>query len=125
MCRVLITGKPGLLTDLLAERLQDRYAVQLCHTGAEAIRLLNYLHPDVLVLYLSLPDMDGFTVLHSATYKPKAILLLTNLVTNGIVQQASAIGINDIVLLPCSIHQLLNLLRKYRSSTDSSPSQKI
>ena len=49
-----------------------------CGTGAEAVLLAQTLQPDVLLLDLSLPDIDGLTVserLHRAGCHPKVLIL--------------------------------------------------
>ena len=116
MDTVLIAHNPGPFADALAEYLHDICDVWVCHTGAEALALIDRLHPDVLILYLSLSDMDGISILQKVSYKPKFIIALTSLVTDLVVQQANAVGISDIILIPCRVSIVLDHINMYFSS---------
>lgn len=125
MCSILIANKPGALTDFLVEQLHGSYSVQVCHSGAEATKLLDRLHPDILILHLSLPDIDGLSALHNAHHRPKATVLLTTLITNSIIEQAGDEGVNDIISLPYSAHSLIDLLLNRCSLIKNAPSQDL
>ncbi|MCL2355748.1 MAG: response regulator [Defluviitaleaceae bacterium] len=48
---------------ILTEILKDTYKVVEAESGAEALELLSRIQPDLLLLDLSMPDMDGFELL--------------------------------------------------------------
>lgn len=50
----------------LAAELQGAYHVRCCGDGKEALSLLRSFVPDVLVLDLMLPELDGISLLQSA-----------------------------------------------------------
>ena len=50
----------------LAAELQGAYHVRCCDDGKEALSLLRSFAPDVLVLDLMLPGLDGISLLQSA-----------------------------------------------------------
>lgn len=61
--RVLIAEDEADIRDLLAFHLErDGYEVSRARTGTEALRLARDRHPDLLVLDLMLPEMDGLEV---------------------------------------------------------------
>ena len=107
MPTVLIAHTSGPFVELLAEQLSSNYRVHICHTGADAITLIDRLHPDILILYLSLPDIDGITALHSTKYKPDVVLALTNLTTDNVLQAAFDAGAQDVILIPASIDYVI------------------
>ncbi|WP_193771170.1 response regulator [Candidatus Magnetaquicoccus inordinatus] len=45
---------------LLSEWLEQSYRVLTARSGAEALRLLQETHPDLILLDVQMPDMDGF-----------------------------------------------------------------
>jgi DNA-binding response OmpR family regulator len=108
MRKVLIVHNPGPLTDILSDHLRGNYEVTVCHTGAEAITLIDRLRPDILILYLSLPDIDGITVLHHTGYMPDVVLALTNLATDKVLQAAFDAGAQDVILIPAPIHYIVS-----------------
>ena len=116
MRKVLIAHNPGLLTDAIASHLCSKHDVQVCHTGTDALTLIDRQRPDVLILYLSLPDMDGISILQKVSYKPKFIIALTNLATDLVVHQANAVGISNIILIPCRVDLVIDRIDMYCSA---------
>lgn len=58
---ILLCEDDLTLCDLLQRLLRDKgYRVRCCHRGQEALQLLRDQAPDLLLLDLMLPDMDGF-----------------------------------------------------------------
>ena len=85
----------------------SQYNVQICHTGTEALTMLDTLRPDILILDLCLPVIDGLSVLRQTHYKPSVILALTNLLTDNVLRDAAAVGVQDILLIPCKLQYVL------------------
>lgn len=112
MRKVLIVHNPGPFTDILSDHLRGNYKVTVCHTGTNAITLIDRIHPDILILYLSLPDIDGITVLHCASYMPDVILALTNLATESVLQAAFDAGTQDVIMIPAPIHYIVSRIEQ-------------
>lgn len=119
MPTVLIAHAPGSFAELLAEQLEPGYRVHICHTGSDALTLIDRLHPDILILYLSLPDLDGITVLQRANYLPDVILALTNLTSDCVLQAAFNAGAQEVVRLPSPIHYIVSRLEQITKRTPS------
>ena len=112
MPTVLIAHAPGSFAELLAEQLDPGYRVHICHTGADALTLIDRLHPSILILYLSLPDIDGITVLHSTSHMPDVVLALTNLAADNVLQAAFDAGAQDVILIPASIDYIISRMEQ-------------
>ena len=110
MLKVLIVHNPGPLTDILADQLRSNFEITICHTGTDALTLIDCLHPDILIIYLSLSDLDGITVLHRTNYVPDVVLVLTNLITESILRAVFGAGAQDIILLPSSVPYIIKRL---------------
>jgi DNA-binding NtrC family response regulator len=62
--RILLVDDEGDATELLSKRLTRRGCICRCaHSGEEALALINQERPDVVVLDVKMPGMDGLTVL--------------------------------------------------------------
>lgn len=85
----------------------SQYNIHTCHTGTEALALLDTIQPEAVILDLNLPVMDGLSVLRQARHKPPVILALTNLRTDQVIQSALAAGIRDMILKPCTVGHIV------------------
>lgn len=107
--KLLIAVKAEIIADTLASSL-SQYDIHICNTGPDALAMLETLQPEILLLDLSLPVMDGLSLLRRSHYKPKYILALTNLTTPAVLQAAADAGVQDMILIPCSIRHIIEHL---------------
>ena len=109
LLKLLIAIRSAVIADSLASTL-SKYDVHICHTGADALIMLEILQPDILLVDLFLPVMDGLTLLRRSRYKPARILALTNLATPAALQAAADAGVQDVLLLPCAVQHIVKHL---------------
>jgi len=105
---LIATTSEATSTDLLKSLSQ--YEVHICSTGTEALELLETLRPDILLLDLMLPVIDGLTVLRRSQFKPRTILALTPLASATVLHSAAAVGVQDILLIPCTTSYIVDRL---------------
>lgn len=109
MRKILIaTTSEATSTDLSVALSQ--YEVHICATGTDVLKLLEMLRPDILILDLMLPAMDGLTVLRNSRFKPPTILARTNLITPTIIQSAAEVGVQDLLIIPCTVSYIADRL---------------
>jgi CheY-like chemotaxis protein len=92
------------------------YALRFAATGKQALVLIDNQPPDVIVLDLSMPSMDGVEVLRhlQAQYQqplPFGVIILTGSAEEQIFDDAMSLGILDILLKPVQPVQLLAAIR--------------
>lgn len=89
----------------LAAALQKQYQVLCCKSGTEAMALLYQEHPDIFVLDLMLPELDGVTLLEriSADGIHPMVLAVTPFLTEYVSSCAQQLGIDYLVRKPCEI----------------------
>lgn len=119
--KLLIAVKSEELADLLVSSL-SMCDVHTCNTGTAARAMLETHRFDALILDLTLPVIDGLTVLQKTSVRPQRILALTNLATPAVVQAAADAGVQDMLLFPCTIRHIvehLNALIEKVPSTES------
>ena len=110
MKTILIADPSELFTEALSQALAPRFHVHICHNGIDALRLLQELRPDILILQLNLPYIDGLTVLRDSYYKAPITIVLTTIVTDDVINAASAIGVQDLILIPCTVKHVVEHL---------------
>lgn len=89
----------------LTAALKDSYQVISCRTGTEAWTLLNQEQPEILILDLMLPELDGLTLLERANnygLRP-VVLAVTSLISPYVFSCAQRLGIEYLVRKPCQI----------------------
>jgi DNA-binding response OmpR family regulator len=63
MARILVVDDEWELCDALARSLEsDGHTVQVAHEGETAVRKVENARPDLVILDLRLPGLDGVTV---------------------------------------------------------------
>ncbi|WP_163724676.1 response regulator transcription factor [Mycobacterium gallinarum] len=112
--RVLLVDDERALTNLVRMALQyEGWKIDVAHDAAEAVDKYRANTPDVIVLDIMLPDMDGLGVLaqirDSATYTP--ILFLT--ARDSVADRVSGLtaGGDDYMTKPFSLEELVARLR--------------
>lgn len=119
--KLLIAVKSEIIANSLLPSL-SQHDIHTCNTGADALAMLEMHRPDALILDLTLPIIDGITVLRKTSFRPRVILALTNLATPAVLQAAAAAGVQDMILIPCTIRHIiehLNALIEKAPSTES------
>lgn len=59
---ILIVEDVAYNRDLLVQILEDFYTLATANTGTEALAMARAVRPDLILLDLALPEMDGWTV---------------------------------------------------------------
>lgn len=88
--------------------LQGHYQVRCCTNGKEALSILRQLKPEVLVLDLMLPELDGISLLQIACDQglcPK-VLAVTSLVSPYVLETVARLGIEYVIRKPCDLTYL-------------------
>ena len=119
--RVLIAEDDALVREALRTRLLVAgYEVHVARTGTEAMQRILSVQPDVLILDINMPEMDGFGVLEALrTEQPNLkmpVMVLSARRNEEDVKRAVALGAQDYVLKAQAETDLLGrvqrLLRK-------------
>ncbi len=101
MKKILIADKSEDLCAVLARSFRRNFKVFSCHDGARALELARQERPDILVLDLFLPQLDGLTVLRELSdARPPAVLALSDVPSGYVYQSATDLGAKLIMLRP-------------------------
>ncbi|WP_405588936.1 response regulator [Streptomyces sp. NBC_01190] len=124
MHRVLVVDDEPQLVRALAINLRARsYEVDAAHDGATALRVAAARHPDVVVLDLGLPDMDGVDVIRGLRgWTRVPIIVLSARQASDEKVEALDAGADDYVTKPFGMDELLARLRAaVRRATPNGP----
>jgi two-component system KDP operon response regulator KdpE len=89
------------------------YQVSSSATGGGALDLVATLRPDLLILDLGLPDMDGLEVIRRLRARAQSLAILILSARSGSQEKVAALdlGANDYITKPFDMNELLARLR--------------
>ncbi|MBE8470925.1 response regulator [Streptomyces justiciae] len=123
MTRVLVVeDDPQLVRALVINMQARRYGVDAAPDGATALRLAAAHRPDVVMLDLGLPDMDGVDVIRALRGWSRVPILVLS-ARQGSAEKVAALdaGADDYVTKPFSMDELMARLRAAVRRTEETP----
>jgi len=128
MTRVLVVDdEPQILRALRINLHARQYDVVTAGTGRGALDAAADAHPDLVILDLGLPDMDGVDVIRSLrkwTHVP--IVILSGRMNSAAKVNALDAGADDYVTKPFSVEELLARIRAVtRRSIEPEPAEPV
>uniref|UniRef100_A0AAU1I8S6 Transcriptional regulatory protein KdpE n=1 Tax=Streptomyces sp. NBC_00180 TaxID=2903632 RepID=A0AAU1I8S6_9ACTN len=123
MTRVLVVeDDPQLVRALVINMQARRYGVDAAPDGATALRLAAARQPDVVMLDLGLPDMDGVDVIKALRgWTRVPIMVLSARRASDEKVAALDAGADDYVTKPFSMDELMARLRAAVRRTEEAP----
>ena len=114
MKSVLIVEDIELNIDLLAQLLEDEYNVLVARDGAEGVRLARECNPDLILMDISLPVIDGYEATRQIRKALPAlpIIGLSAHAMPGDAEKALQAGCSDYLTKPVDESVLLQKLRQ-------------
>lgn len=111
--RALVVDDEVPLAEVVASYLQrEHFEVTVCHTGVEALALAREVDPDVVVLDLGLPGIDGVELCRQLrTFSDAYVVMLTARDTEVDTIVGLSVGADDYVTKPFSPRELVARIR--------------
>jgi two-component system KDP operon response regulator KdpE len=124
MTRVLVVDdEPQILRVLRINLLARQYDVVTAGTGSEALDAARTRHPDLVILDLGLPDLDGTEVISQLrAWTRVPIIVLSGRIDSRDKVEALDAGADDYVTKPFSVDELMARVRVVtRRQSDTEP----
>lgn len=127
---ILIVEDEPEIAQLVKHYLEkDGFHPCIAHTGIEALKLVTSEHPDLVILDLMLPEMDGLEVCKSIRQKPETSLLPILMLTAKNEESDTIVGLelgaDDYVTKPFSpktlVARVKALFRRLERTHDHKP----
>lgn len=123
---VLIADDSELNREILYEFLVDDYSVAQAANGQQALETARQRHPDIILMDLSMPIMDGITACHKLKEDPATASIPVIFVTGNNDpldrEQAKAAGAADFIIKPFDTKKLRHCIKRHlRSPQDPMP----
>ncbi len=110
-CTILVVDDTRMNVDLLVSAIGDRYDLSVAMNGPTALQLATENVPDLILLDIMMPDMDGFEVLkrlrEGERTKDIPVILLTALSEVGDKAKGFALGAMDYIIKPFHMEEVV------------------
>jgi CheY-like chemotaxis protein len=117
MKKILIVEDVEFNRDLIVQLLEEDYEILTAADGAEGIRLAERERPDLILMDLSLPIVDGWEATRrikaNATLRHTPIIALTAHAMRGDEEKARESGCDDYLSKPINEDVLFAKLAKF------------
>jgi len=91
------------------------YTVSTAVNGVEALQLMEQTQPDLLIVDILMPEMDGYTFYEEVRKRPAwrstPLIFLTSMAEREDIQRGRALGVNGYITKPFEPHDLLEAVR--------------
>jgi two-component system cell cycle response regulator DivK len=115
MKTILIVEDIELNIDLLIQILEEDYELIIARDGAQGVTLTEQNHPDLVLMDISLPLMDGYEATRKIrkTFETLPIIGLSAHAMHGDDEKAMAAGCTDYLTKPVDEDLLLRKIKEY------------
>jgi two-component system cell cycle response regulator DivK len=117
MKKILIVEDVELNTDLLVQLLEDDYELFTAEDGAQGVALAESERPDLILMDISMPVMDGYEATRLIKTNPDLaniiIIGLSGHAMSGDIEKALAAGCDDYLTKPIDEDLLFEKLARY------------
>lgn len=122
---LIIEDDPAIQRFLRNTLRVQQYDVRLAETGADGLQLLRETSPELVILDLGLPDIDGMEVIRRVRAQSAVpILILSSRGDEPGKVKALDLGADDYVVKPFGVEELMARMRaalRHRLASEGSP----
>jgi two-component system, chemotaxis family, chemotaxis protein CheY len=115
MAKILIVDDAEFLRVRITKMLSgDGFVVYEAENGAKAVDTYKAIRPDIVLMDITMPEMDGLTALkHIRAFDPQArVVMLTALGQESVVLEAVKSGARDFVVKPFERDRVMSAITK-------------
>jgi two-component system cell cycle response regulator DivK len=122
MKRILVVEDVELNVDLMVQLLEDAYEVLVARDGASGVKMAEQERPDLILMDLSLPIMDGWEATRTIKAKGELgtipVIALTAHAMKGDEGKALASGCDGYLAKPLDEDLLFKMLNRFLMSEE-------
>ena len=113
MQRLLLADPSGALSLAVRKQLKNEFLIESCSDGEQALMLLQKFDPDIFVVNLQLPMIDGLAVLRTlrGCGMDTKVIALTSLTQEYIIRELELLQVSMVLINPCRLTSVVNHIR--------------
>ena len=114
---ILIVEDDEFNQSILVDYLSDKYDVITAYNGHECLSSVLEHEPDLILLDIMMPKMNGYEVIDIFKHNPKLakipIIVVSALASEAEKQIVYDMGVTDYITKPFDEHEILSHIKKY------------
>lgn len=121
MAKVLIAGDAAFIRMKLRKALEELgLEVIEAANGAEAVQQFNAHRPDLVLMDITMPEMDGLAALKAIVAQDASaqVIMVSALGQESVVMQALQAGAKDFVVKPFQPDQIKQVVQRWLQGKD-------
>lgn len=114
MTRILVVEDDADMRNLLSKLFpKQTYAVITADTGKKAMRVIKSEKPEIVLLDIRLPDVDGVEVLREIRSISKliAVIVITGYETPEVKEETERLGVNRFITKPFNLTKFMLMVK--------------
>lgn len=115
---LVIEDEPHLVEELVVALVAEGFQVKTASDGETGLKLFRKELPNVVILDLILPKVDGFQILEQVKKDPKTapipVIVLSNLETSESIERAVRLGASSYLVKPN--YELKHIVEKVKNA---------
>lgn len=116
---LLVDDEEDIIKLNMVRLIDSNYDVILATNGEDALKKAESQHPDLILLDVMMPGMDGLKVLAALKKNTETlsipVIMLTALGEDAVVNKAKLTGAVDFITKPFNAEMLIDAVNKYIS----------
>ena len=115
MLKLLLVDSSCAFVKKLAQELSEIFELKICKTGKEALEEYLAFAPDMIVLQMEIPELDGLSVLRtlrSAGFRVPVLVMSTSLQTNYMQHSLVQLGVEYAISRPCPVAAVVSRVQE-------------
>lgn len=114
MLNVLIADGNGEFGKELRKQLSDDFTVEICRDGSKALKKLASRDPDVILLNLRLPGVDGLEVLqiYRNSGGTAKVFVLSDYLGEYVLSRLELLEVDGVFTVPCAVSSVAACIRE-------------
>ena len=125
--KMLIADPSEQFGKALADTLRGAYILRLSRDGWETMELMESFRPDILVIDLMLPGLDGISILRQTASEGQSpmVLAMSRYISDYVAESSAALGVGYLMRKPCDVRataaRISDLTQRLRQPLFSQP----
>ena len=120
---VLVDDEPNIIMSLEYTFKKNNFEVFIARDGQEALDILKTEQPDLIILDIMMPNVDGYATIEAIKkddkHKACKVIFLSAKNKESDIEKGMMLGANAYMTKPFSIKKLVELVNELLGSSDS------